>query len=67
MQFKTVKPNMVIKNKTSGELYLVVDKNSIGLLVTNLMLRYNPSPVLMLYPRDSDNWKELDDVINLDI
>lgn len=61
------KVGTVIKNKKTQELWLIVQKNAAGFYIINLSLNYNPTPLLMLLPRDFSNWTEVTDALDINL
>lgn len=54
---KDVKVGELIRNRKTRAVWLVVGKNNTGLLVVNLMLKENPSTVMMVLPAHADMWQ----------
>ncbi len=65
LKHKSLKTSQVIKNNQTKELWLIVYVNTLGVYIVNLMLNYNPTPLLILMPRDYDNWEIADYVVDI--
>lgn len=65
LKHKSLKTSQVIKNNQTKELWLIVYVNTLGVYIVNLMLNYNPTTLLILMPRDYDNWEIADYVVDI--
>jgi hypothetical protein len=62
---KDVKVGELIRNRKTRAVWLVVGKNNTGLLVVNLMLKENPSTVMMVLPAHADLWQRDIEILDL--
>lgn len=48
----------LLRNKATNQLYVVYSINKVGILVVDLAVKENPTPLRVILLRDLKNWEE---------